>query len=131
MENFFNYTRLDLAKFLKESFELPKFRADQLYKWVYARGITDFSLMTDIKKETREIFACTFSFPDLTLETRLISNDGSRKYLFKLKDDSLIESVFIIALISDLEKKIATKQRIFGTTVIQIVYILNIICMWS
>ena len=95
MENFFNYTRLDLAKFLKDSFELPKFRADQLYKWVYARGITDFSLMIDIKKETREIFACTFSFPDLTLEIRLISNDGSRKYLFKLKDDSLIESVFI------------------------------------
>ena len=44
---------------------------------------------------------------------------------------SIIESVFIITLISDLAKKIVAKQQIFGTTVITIVYILNIICMWS
>ena len=44
---------------------------------------------------------------------------------------SIIESVFIIALISDLAKKIVAKQQIFGTTVITVVYILNIICVWS
>ena len=44
---------------------------------------------------------------------------------------SLVESVFIIILISDLAKKIVTKQQIFGTTMITLVYIMNIICMWS
>ena len=44
---------------------------------------------------------------------------------------SIVESIFIIILISDLAKKIATKQQIFGTTIITVIYILNIICMWS
>ncbi|MGI6681371.1 MAG: 23S rRNA (adenine(2503)-C(2))-methyltransferase RlmN [Bdellovibrionota bacterium] len=95
MINFFNFTRQDLASYLSATFELPKFRADQLFKWVYARGITDFSLMTDIKRDTREIFKVTFSFPELTLEKKLNSKDGSRKYSFKLSDGSYIESVFI------------------------------------
>lgn len=95
MVNFFDLTRQDLIKYLKENFELPSFRAGQLFKWVYARGITDFALMTDIKKDTREIFKQNFTFSNLELKTRLNSRDGSRKYLFKLSDDSLIESVFI------------------------------------
>ena len=44
---------------------------------------------------------------------------------------SLVVSFFIIILISGIAKKIVAKQQIFGTTVITIIYILNIICMWS
>lgn len=95
MINFFDYTRQDLTEYLKENFSLPTYRAGQLFKWVYARSITDFSLMTDIKKETREVLSENISFENLKLKTRLVSQDGARKYLFALEDKSFIESVFI------------------------------------
>ncbi len=70
------------------------FRADQLYKWVYQKGVTDFSQMTDISSEFRDKLKDVASFTVLNpIEIKRDSIDGSQKFLFELEDNNKIESV--------------------------------------
>lgn len=70
------------------------YRGEQLYKWVYQKGVTDFSLMTDISAEFRSKLSRVASFTILKiLEIKDDSIDGSQKFLFELEDKNKIESV--------------------------------------
>lgn len=69
----------------------PKFRAKQLFKW-FSRGITDFSEMTDIPKNSK--IPSVYSLATLQIYKKFISKiDGTVKYLIQLGDGHLIESV--------------------------------------
>ncbi len=72
-----------------------KFRADQVLRWVYQRGIADFSAMTDLAKSFREDLARRAIISDFTQETVEISADGTRKFLFRLDDGRSVETVLI------------------------------------
>ena len=71
------------------------FRATQVLKWIYLHQAESFEEMTDLSKETRQRLAEHFTLERLKIEKKETSRDGSQKYLFRLRDGNLIESVLI------------------------------------
>jgi 23S rRNA (adenine2503-C2)-methyltransferase len=74
---------------------LPKYRADQLFPRLWQRPVASWSEATDIPKELREELEKAFPLPRLTLDTQQTSNDGTKKFLWRLPDGEAIESVLI------------------------------------
>ncbi len=94
--------RVDLANLELPAMEqafveagLPKFRARQVFRWIYRRGVTDFEQMSDLSLELRGQLAERFRISTLELVHEARSTDGTRKFLFQLADGKRIESVFI------------------------------------
>lgn len=82
----------ELEAFMKEAGE-PKFRAGQIFEWLY-RGVTSFDEMTNISKKTRKKLSeiSFISYPEI--EQKFVSQiDGTVKYLFKLADGNFVETV--------------------------------------
>jgi 23S rRNA (adenine2503-C2)-methyltransferase len=93
--DFFNYSYSELVELLERDFGATKFRATQLFEWVYRKGVTDFDQMTNISRELREKLAAFFTFPKARIHDRRVSSDGTRKYLFEVEGGDLVESVMI------------------------------------
>lgn len=74
---------------------LPRFRADQLWHWIYHRGVTNFNAMTTLAKTLRMALAETHQISRLAVSRRQESDDGTIKWLFRLADGNEIETVFI------------------------------------
>ena len=74
---------------------LQKFRARQLWRWVWRHGLTSFDEMSDIGKPVREQFAAMFSLDRPTVTRRLQSTDGTIKWLLRFADGNEAETVFI------------------------------------
>ena len=73
---------------------LPKFRADQVYGWLQAKGAESFDEMTNISKDLRSTLLQNYYIYGVTIEKKLVSAyDGTIKYLFRLHDGEYIESV--------------------------------------
>ena len=72
-----------------------RFRAGQLLRWIYPRGVTDFALMTDLAKGFREELAQRAVVSALAAEAEEVSVDGTRKFLFRLADGESVETVLI------------------------------------
>ncbi|MCX8111025.1 MAG: 23S rRNA (adenine(2503)-C(2))-methyltransferase RlmN [Syntrophorhabdaceae bacterium] len=72
-----------------------KYRARQLYRWVYNKGIYDFSMMDNIPKSLRVLFSDMFDMETINLFESIASVDGSIKLSFHTKDGNIIESVLI------------------------------------
>ncbi len=75
--------------------KIAPYRAGQILKWVYSRQVDRFEAMSDISKETRRLLLKHFDIGRLQIKNMETSSDGSRKYLFELRDKNLIESVLI------------------------------------
>ncbi len=73
----------------------PVFRAQQLHHWIYVKNARTFDEMTNLAKSFREKLAQHFTIGHLELAEKQISSDGTRKYLFRLSDGQLIESVLM------------------------------------
>jgi 23S rRNA (adenine2503-C2)-methyltransferase len=78
-----------------ESMGHPRFHARQLFQWVHKRGVTDFAGMTDLGRDLRGSLASAFrvATPEVVRSDK--SSDGTTKFLLRLEDGQLIESVFI------------------------------------
>jgi len=87
-------TRSELAREM-ESLGEKRFRADQIFNWIYFRGFTDFAEMTDISKPLRERLAERFRIGRPQIVTAQVSTDGTRKWLLRLADGNEVETVFI------------------------------------
>ncbi|CAO3417608.1 23S rRNA (adenine(2503)-C(2))-methyltransferase RlmN [Azospirillum endophyticum] len=74
---------------------LEKFRARQLWHWIYHRGSTDFAEMTTLAKPVRERLADAYIVARPTVVTDLKSADGTRKWLLRMPDGQEVESVHI------------------------------------
>jgi 23S rRNA (adenine2503-C2)-methyltransferase len=77
-----------------------KMRAAQLWHWLYLRGATDFSVMTNISKELRAKLDAAFTIGRPEIVTEQISGDGTRKWLFRFPSRGAgrpveIETVYI------------------------------------
>jgi len=72
-----------------------RFRARQIVRWVYGRGVTDFAEMTDLSKDLREELARRAFISAWQPEVVEESRDGTRKYLFRLVDGQTVETVRI------------------------------------
>jgi 23S rRNA (adenine2503-C2)-methyltransferase len=92
-----NLKGMDLAElqaFVEELGE-KKYRAAQLYGWLYAKAAQSFDEMTNISKEFRTVLSQISYISNLQLVSQSVSTDHTIKYLFKLNDDLAIESVLI------------------------------------
>lgn len=88
------FDRDRLAQWCRDR-DMAPYRAGQILKWIYVRGAESFDEMTDIAKQTRQMLADHFVFSEFAVARLETSTDGSRKYLFKLKDGLGVESVLI------------------------------------
>ena len=80
-----------------KSWEQPVYRVRQLLEWLYVHRVTDWEAMTNLPKALREKLRETFSLQTLELVRKQGARDTTRKFLWRLHDHSLIESVLIPA----------------------------------
>lgn len=73
----------------------PKFRADQLTKWLYAEGVHSYNEMTNLPKPLRKHLTEQHPLHILKLASRQVSVDGTCKYLLEFHDQARIETVAI------------------------------------
>lgn len=74
---------------------LPKFRAGQLWRWVWRHGLTNFAEMSDLGKPVREQLTGLFSADRPAVSRRLQSVDGTIKWLLRFADGNEAEAVYI------------------------------------
>src|SRR5689334_3074131 len=94
--------RTDLAELERVALESAltergeeRFRAQQIFGWIYKRGVSDLQAMTDLPRGLRTTLAEEFALSTPHIERRDKSSDGTEKFLMRLADGRLIESVFI------------------------------------
>jgi 23S rRNA (adenine2503-C2)-methyltransferase len=75
----------------------PPYRVTQLQEWLYSRRATGWDAMTNLPKALREKLAETFSFQTLQLLRKQGARDTTQKFLWRLPDHALVESVLIPA----------------------------------
>lgn len=89
-KNILDFTRDELENIIS-----PKFRSKQIYQWIYQKYVDDFEKMNSLPKELQKRLSDEFEIDALKIEKVEYSKDGSKKYLFRLKDDHTIESVLL------------------------------------
>jgi 23S rRNA (adenine2503-C2)-methyltransferase len=89
-------TREELETQFK-SWKQPAYRVTQLLEWLYARRAANWDAMTNLPKPLREKLGELFSLHCLELVRKQGAQDATQKFLWKLADGSLIESVLIPA----------------------------------
>ncbi len=92
--NLVGLTRAELAAELA-TIGAEKFRAQQLWQWMYNRGATDFEAMTSLSKKFRAQLAEHYIVARPEVTRALESTDGTRKWLLKFPDGQEVESVHI------------------------------------
>jgi len=95
----FGLSRPETADAIGEALSLDvrkaRMRANQLWRWAFHYGVTDFDAMTDIGKDMRADLARLFSLERPRVIDRQVSIDGTRKYLIELAPGAEVECVFI------------------------------------
>ena len=94
MESIYGYTEEMLKEYLVSKGEKP-FRASQIIEWLYRHKIESFDEMTNVKKSFIEELKKDFTLDKLELVTSQKSFDGTQKFLFRLSDGNLIETVLM------------------------------------
>lgn len=94
MQSIYNFTEEMWKNYLIELGERP-FRAGQMMEWFYRHKIKSFDEMSNIKKDFITHLKENFIIDELELVTRQISKDGTNKFLFRLSDGNLIETVLM------------------------------------
>ncbi len=72
-----------------------KFRASQVWDWLYRKRVTNFSEMIDVNQECIQLLADHYVIQTLNENVKQESTDGTIKFLFKLQDGNLIETVLM------------------------------------
>ena len=89
-----NFTLAELEAYIS-GLGKERFRAKQIFKWLYQMDATCFSEMTNVSKEFRGVLEGIATITNLLPEVVEASLDGTRKYLFRLSDGAAVESVLI------------------------------------
>ena len=72
-----------------------KFRAAQVWDWLYKKRVTNFADMKNINKECIQLLDENFVIQTLEQSVKQVSGDGTIKFLFKMQDGNLIETVLM------------------------------------
>jgi 23S rRNA (adenine2503-C2)-methyltransferase len=94
MRDALDMTHAELATFLGEAGE-KRFRADQVYQWLHARGARSFADMTDLPRTLRARLPELARIGSLAVDAVQTAADGTRKLRFRTGDGRAIESVLI------------------------------------
>lgn len=84
----------ELEQYFEELGE-KKFRAKQVYEWIWQKQAMSFADMTNLSKELRQRLGEQFTLPALTIDATQYSADGTIKSRFKTWDGHLVEGVMI------------------------------------
>ncbi|MEP6700563.1 MAG: 23S rRNA (adenine(2503)-C(2))-methyltransferase RlmN [Bacteroidota bacterium] len=93
-KNIRQLTLPELEQYFEELGE-QKFRAKQIYEWLWLKPVQSFEGMTNISKELRQKLSNEFTLPGLTVDATQYSSDGTIKSRFKTHDGHLVEGVLI------------------------------------
>ena len=93
-KNIRHITLGDLEKYFEEIGE-KKFRAKQVYEWLWQKQAQSFDDITNLSKELRQRLTAEFSLPALTIDATQYSADGTAKSRFRTFDGHLVEGVLI------------------------------------
>ena len=94
IRNFYSFTLEGLEAYLKQ-YGKEKFRAQQIFKWVYEQRVTDFDSMLNLSKNLRAELKNLITFELPPILKHLVSMDGTQKFLFDVQDGNSIEAVVI------------------------------------
>ena len=122
MRSFYGIKEKDLADELV-SLGYSKFSSSQIFDWVYRKKVKDFNLMSNIKKELREYLVNNYSLELPEIAEKQVSSDDTTKYLLRLSDNSLIETVLMyhdygisLCVTSEVGLMLATSANSAGTS---------------
>ncbi len=74
---------------------MQSFRGNQVYEWLWNKGVHNFREMTNLSKETREFLDAHFVINHIRVDKMQQSSDGTVKNAIRLHDGLIVESVFI------------------------------------
>lgn len=94
MENIYGYTLEKLEKYFEEIGE-KKFKATQVFEWLYKKRVSSFDEMINVKKDTIERLKIDFSLEKVKIVDKKQGKDVC-KYLFQLNDHEHIEAVLMM-----------------------------------
>ena len=94
MKNIKDYNLEDLQEELVNIGE-KKFRAEQIFKWLYVEKVKSFDDMTNLSLELREKLKQNYSICNYNIIKKQESSDGTKKYLFDVLDGNAIETVLM------------------------------------
>jgi len=94
VEDIKNFTLSELEEKFK-ALKIQPYRARQVFEWLYKKGAQDFALMTNLPQDVKKHLQQYFIIGKIRLEKIETSTDLTQKFLFRLSDDFLIESVSI------------------------------------
>jgi len=90
----YGLTLEQLTEWLLENGQ-QRFRADQIWDWLYKKRITEFAHMKNLNKQLVELLDENFYIQTLEQSVKQESEDGTIKFLFKMGDGNLIETVLM------------------------------------
>ncbi len=93
-QNLFDLAPAAMADWF-ESIGERGFRAQQVLKWVYHQGVTDFSAMHNLSQTLRNQLPSLASLELPAIQSQQVSKDGTIKWLFDVGGENAIETVFI------------------------------------
>lgn len=77
------------------SHNIPSFKGNQVYQWLWKKGVHDFDLMTNLSLEHRILLNTYFEINHINIDFQQRSIDGTIKNAVKLHDQFIVESVLI------------------------------------
>jgi 23S rRNA (adenine2503-C2)-methyltransferase len=92
--NLLDLSLVELEDYLQKQ-GLPKFRAKQIWNWVYNQSQFDFSQMTNLGKDLREVLAREFSIDVPAIVAEQEAEDGTVKFGLRFPDGTIIETVLM------------------------------------
>lgn len=95
MQSIYGLSLQDLEYYLLEH-GFKSFHAKQIFRWLYHKRIESFDEMTDISKRMIDQMKNDFEIEPLIIREMQVSKDGTKKFLFEMKDGALVESVLMI-----------------------------------
>ena len=92
-----NIKEYNLNELQEEMLELgeKKYRAEQIFKWIYVDKVKDFDEMTNLSIELREKLKKEYTMCNFKILKKQEASDGTKKYLFDVLDGNAIESVLM------------------------------------
>jgi len=92
--NLLNFDHQGMREYFASIGEKP-FRADQMMKWIYHFGYSDFELMTNLNKKLREKLQRNTEISAPEISEKQVSEDGTIKYALRLEGGQEVETVWI------------------------------------